>query len=141
MNRQPPVSISIEIPGTVDHVDQTIVSIKKTLEDEFLTYADFALELVLREALMNAVKHGNHYDAGKKVFLTLAWDKEWFFIAIRDEGDGYLYQSPNSSQMIPSDESGRGLPIIEYYADQISFNKKGNEIRIKIAIFKPEQDS
>ena len=141
VNHKTQTFVDIIIPATIDSVDQTIISVKGRLEAAFSSYGDFALELVLREALMNAVKHGSGYDAKKKVSLQLTWDTQYFYIRIRDEGPGFLYEAPVSSHTAPSAESGRGMPIIEYYADQISFNDTGNEISIKVAILKSEQGS
>ncbi|MEA3286994.1 MAG: ATP-binding protein [Candidatus Marinimicrobia bacterium] len=140
-DHQSPSEIEITISATVDHVDRAVVSVKKTLAAKFSNYDDFSLELILRETLMNAVKHGSGYDAKKKIFLKLSWDDQYFYIQIRDEGQGFSYTPGIPKKAIPDSESGRGLPIIEYYAKQIRFNETGNEVKIKTRISKREPNA
>ncbi len=136
MKLLPSSFIEIEINATVEQVDEAVIAVKTRLQREFSEYEDFALELVLREALMNAVKHGNDFDAGKKVHLEVTWDQHFFYIQIKDEGLGFSYVPKESAPLVPSNENGRGLPIIEHYAEQLEFNDRGNEIRIKVSILK-----
>src|SRR5580704_18756574 len=45
--------------------------------------------MAVRESMVNAVVHGNRYNAHKKVRLLVSHSPERFTIRIADEGEGY----------------------------------------------------
>ena len=50
--------------------------------------ADFLI--AMREALANAVTHGNHSDASKRVFVSYVCEADGTLsIVVRDEGNGF----------------------------------------------------
>lgn len=84
------------------------------------------------EILTNALVHGNKASAHKKVSITLSFDTEKFSLTVQDEGDGfgareYTRELKKNELDIPAK---RGLFIVEYLTDMISFNDRGNEITI-----------
>jgi len=51
---------------------------------------EFAVQTALREALANAIVHGNHGDTRKKVRVCCGCDlARGILIVIRDEGEGF----------------------------------------------------
>src|ERR1700728_2770717 len=51
------------------------------------------LGMAVRESMVNAVVHGNRYNARKKVHLSVTNESDRLTIVIADEGDGF---DPNS---------------------------------------------
>ena len=49
----------------------------------------FAIKLALEEALINAIKHGNHFDPKKKVHIQAKVSPRQLEVTIEDEGLGF----------------------------------------------------
>ncbi len=88
----------------------------------------WSLEISLREALANAIIHGNKGETEKKVFIEFKWGKREFLITIEDEGKGF---SPKKEEPSPSLEtSGRGLMIIKSKMDSVEYKKGANGFQL-----------
>jgi serine/threonine-protein kinase RsbW len=89
------------------------------------------LEIALREALANAIIHGNAYRAGTRIFVRCyAGPRTGILILIRDEGIGFdPKQVPD-----PRDEDrmhlhhGRGLFLMRELMDHVEYRKGGSEV-------------
>lgn len=91
----------------------------------------FNLVLVLKEALTNAIEHGNKFDAEKQVFVSVVPRHDDLLITVRDQGAGFNLTkvfAENKKNLFK--ERGRGLIIINEYTDKVEFNDRGNEIRL-----------
>jgi CheY-like chemotaxis protein/anti-sigma regulatory factor (Ser/Thr protein kinase) len=82
------------------------------------------------EMLTNALIHGNESNPEKQITVKLHFDPEAFTVTVKDEGKGFevesfLHQLRDDELDIPAK---RGLFIVNYLMDKISFNEKGNEI-------------
>ena len=85
------------------------------------------IDLAVREAVANAVLHGNRCDNSKKVFLSAEMHPSGLVITIRDEGKGF---DPRSvpDPLIPGNlmqESGRGLFLVKAYMDEAVWRPAG----------------
>ncbi len=89
------------------------------------------LEIALREALANAMMHGNARRPGRKVFLRCyAGPRAGILIAVRDEGAGF------DPDRVPDPRSanrkylshGRGLLLMRELTDWIVFRRGGSEV-------------
>ena len=93
--------------------------------------ADFLI--AMREALANAVTHGNHSDASKRVFVSYACEaNETLSITVRDEGNGFdpiHHLSPNEIQ----EDQKRGIALIRSSMDEVEFRKNGTEIYMRMS--------
>lgn len=83
------------------------------------------LGLAVREAMVNAVAHGNNYDAAKKVRLALESRSDSLRITITDQGAGFdLNRVPDPTQ---GDNlmrgSGRGLLLIQTFVDEFTVKR------------------
>ncbi len=83
------------------------------------------LGLAVREAMVNAVAHGNNYDAAKKVRLVLESRADSLRITIADQGEGFdLNRVPDPTQganLLRG--SGRGLLLIQTFVDEFTVRK------------------
>lgn len=91
--------------------------------------------IAIRECMVNAVVHGNRYNARKKVNLTISRSPERLEIVVGDEGEGFdLNNLPDPL----ADEnllrhSGRGLLLIQAFMDEFEIRPrqpKGTEVRM-----------
>lgn len=91
----------------------------------------FPLNLLLREGLTNAVRHGNKCDPEKLVRFSVLLEKSYIRFTIEDQGAGFDWQNMDISIRKPDLETGRGLWIIREYAHEYAFNTKGNVLHLK----------
>jgi len=98
--------------------------------------ADEALNvgLAVREAVINAIVHGNKEDPGLKVNVTLVAGEQGIEAVIRDHGNGF---DPDRTPD-PTDRtnllntSGRGLLLIRAFVDEVEVRRKRRGTEIKL---------
>jgi len=92
------------------------------------------VEISLREAVANAVIHGNHKNPQKRVHVTChcTTDGE-LSLTIRDEGQGFdPFAIPN-----PTDRRnillshGRGILLMQALMDEVTFEENGTVVRMR----------
>jgi serine/threonine-protein kinase RsbW len=83
------------------------------------------LGLAIREAMVNAVAHGNAYSPDKQVRLILAVSAGSIRVTIIDQGEGFdLNQVPDPTRgenLLR--ESGRGLLLMQAFVDEFSVKR------------------
>ena len=89
------------------------------------------LEIAVREALANAVIHGNKEDEGKGVFVRCyGGSDKTLLILVRDEGAGFEpndIPDPRGRDRVQLDH-GRGLFLMRAFMDQVEFRRRGSEV-------------
>ncbi len=92
--------------------------------------------LCFSEAVVNAITHGNKFDADKEVFIEVDCNSRLFDVKIIDEGQGFnINEIANPTIKVNiKNETGRGIFIIKSLSELIEFNEKGNSIHFKIAV-------
>jgi serine/threonine-protein kinase RsbW len=123
--------VGLSIPSNLTEVDQACLSAQDLLRDKLPTEDHFMILLALREALTNAVIHGNFSDPVKSVICVVTIHPNLLEVVIQDQGPGFAWQNRNWKLPPPSSESGRGLAIIRSFFDQIEFNNSGNRITLR----------
>ncbi|WP_158269742.1 ATP-binding protein [Desulfonatronum sp. SC1] len=121
----------LELPSNLAEVDQVCHLVQGLLQDKLSTEDHFMILLCLREALTNAVIHGNRSDPEKTVTCTVAIQPELFEIVIQDQGTGFAWQNQKWELPPPTSESGRGLAIMRSYFEEIEFNKSGSQMTLR----------
>jgi serine/threonine-protein kinase RsbW len=93
----------------------------------------FGIHLALEEALMNAIKHGNKYDAAKQVQVACAVSEERVRVEIGDEGPGFdLTAVPDCTDPDRLEVcSGRGLLLMRSFMTRVEFNGTGNRVMME----------
>jgi serine/threonine-protein kinase RsbW len=131
-------SFSIVIPSDIAYIKDTIHYVRQRLNNfQYpLTLIEFDIPLVITEALANAIIHGNKSDYNKTVKLSVTATPDVFICIVTDMGNGYNYSNLRS---IPDDEddpatSGRGINLIKSMMSKVSFNARGNQIRMVLKI-------
>ena len=91
------------------------------------------VELALREALANAVLHGNHQNAGKRVYIRCRIRFGELLIIVKDEGTGFdptNLADPTHAANIKSTH-GRGIYLMRALMDDVQFEQGGTEVHLR----------
>jgi len=92
------------------------------------------VELALREAVANAILHGNRMDARKLVHVRCCCEgAKGVFIVIRDQGSGFdpnHVPDPLAVENLDA-EHGRGIHLMKLAMDEVSFERGGTEVHIR----------
>jgi len=88
-------------------------------EDEY-----FKIEISTREAINNAIVHGNHLDMNKKVLVLFNWENNRLRIEVQDENldettFDRIESTINSCDLLSA--HGRGITIMRNYMDRFEF--------------------
>jgi anti-sigma regulatory factor (Ser/Thr protein kinase) len=90
----------------------------------------FRLQVVLSEALSNAIMRGNREERGKWVDIRAELGPEVIQLVVTDEGTGFdpaAVPEPIRPEQL-DEANGRGLYLIRKLVDEVSFNEQGNSI-------------
>jgi serine/threonine-protein kinase RsbW len=95
---------------------------------------EFDIELALREALENAVVHGNQEDPKTKVHIRCRCQpgKE-ISIVVTDQGKGFDFEKivGNGVTSDPDAEHGRGIQLMKAFMDDVHFERGGSEVQMR----------
>jgi serine/threonine-protein kinase RsbW len=96
--------------------------------------SEIDIEMALREALANAVIHGNGGDACKSVYVTCrCYTDGEVSITVRDQGKGF------DSSTVPDPTflenllftHGRGIYLMKTLMDEVAFEEGGSAVRMR----------
>jgi len=122
-------TIQIIFPSTLANVDTAINQLKDFLDLHSFPYDSFELVYITREALNNAIIHGNKRNCELKVEFSLRFRDNHIYMQIMDEGSGFNWQDQLTKNIAAHEAtSGRGLHSISKYGYTIRFNETGNII-------------
>ena len=128
-------TITFNISSEIQMVDMVIKEVEKFI-DRFEFTESINLVLVLRELLINAVKHGNQNISERIVMCRIEkLEESRFKIEVEDQGSGFDYE--HLEMELPKDPlhiKKRGYALINSLSDQIKFSSKGNRIIIYITL-------
>jgi anti-sigma regulatory factor (Ser/Thr protein kinase) len=114
------------LAATIEAVEEFFVEFRRHGQAMSERVNCFEAELLVREALTNAVLHGCGADPRKQVRCWLRLRGKRLLITVADEGVGFDWRAARAKSARASDCSGRGLEILYRYADQVRFNERGN---------------
>lgn len=95
----------------------------------------FGVDMAVREAVTNAVLHGNKLDPQKAVELTLRNTPDSFEIVVHDQGPGFdpdKVPNPTNAENIMK-TSGRGIFFMRNFMDQVEWSHRpqgGTDVRM-----------
>jgi serine/threonine-protein kinase RsbW len=91
------------------------------------------VELALREALANAVVHGNQKGGDIKVHVRCRCGPgNEISIVVTDQGTGFDFRNitGDGRPSEPAGEHGRGIPLMKAYMDDVYFERGGSEVHM-----------
>ncbi len=120
----------IEIPGDMEEIDEAEKLVIDFLDIRKIRVDLFAIRLILRESLTNAVLYGTGKDPNKVVKLTVeVTDDKKVIIRVKDPGPGFDWKNiPDDFDVLA--DGGRGIFILRIYSDELRFSDVGNEVTI-----------
>jgi serine/threonine-protein kinase RsbW len=92
------------------------------------------VELALREAVSNAMLHGNRMDARKLVHVRCCCEgTKGVFIVVRDQGQGFDANNVPNPLAVENlgAEHGRGIHLMRSAMDAVSFKRAGTEVHLR----------
>ena len=96
--------------------------------------SEIDIEMALREALANAVIHGNGDDSCKNVYVTCRCyvDGE-ISITVRDQGRGFASNAVQDLTLLSNllFTHGRGIYLMKTLMDEVSFEEGGSVVRMR----------
>ena len=132
-SRSPILEIDSWMPSKIQAISPLVDRLMRLIKrSQCVPGAELDVELALREALGNAVLHGNEYDKNKRVNLTLEHKGQELIVTITDEGPGFVPEEV-PDPLAPENllkGSGRGIFLMRAFMDEVRFRKMnpGTEI-------------
>ena len=122
--------ILFELPSDLALLEPVTDYLIKRIEQAWFMPVDrcLSLALALREALVNAITHGNHYDPSKLVRITAEVSRHEARFTVEDEGVGFNVNDvphPRDPENLLK-SSGRGVLLIRSVMDETKYNDRGN---------------
>ena len=123
-------SLPSEVAAISPFVDKLMRLIRKR------GYADEGesdVEVALREALANAIIHGNHENPGKHVYVRCRCEPSEISIAVKDEGPGFDVKKIADPTVPENTRSvhGRGIYLMKALMDEVRFEEGGIIVRMR----------
>lgn len=126
----------LKFPSRIDSVGEAAAAVSQFLNRIGVAEdVAFGVDMAVREAVTNAVVHGNKLDDAKVVELKLRNTPAVFEITVHDEGSGF---NPNDVPDPTKDEnllrtSGRGIFFMRNFMDEVDWvadPKGGTKVRM-----------
>lgn len=116
------VLVDEHLESSLDSVDSCEEKAKDAACGLGLSEEDaYQVGYAVREALVNAVVHGNQYNANKRVHFVLSRSSDTLQVEIEDEGHGFSPEAqgdPLAEENLLN-QSGRGIMIIRAFMDDL----------------------
>jgi len=124
------IAVDIKVPNQtrylrlIGHIGENIARTLRNYSGDRDKLA-FDLNLVLTEAMANAIQHANEGDPAKEVHIEISIVDQRLIIRVFDFGEGFdvkKYVQPRH----PLEEHGRGIYLIHTIMDEITYQPTGS---------------
>ncbi|HEY0429931.1 MAG TPA: ATP-binding protein [Pyrinomonadaceae bacterium] len=123
--------IEFEFPSAISLMHSILDYLMKRVEKVGVINPESSnLFIALDEAFVNAVKHGNKFDAEKIVRVSAEVSPTEARFTVEDEGEGFDVHSipdPRNPENLFK-ASGRGVLFIYNIMDEVKYNERGNRL-------------
>lgn len=133
-NATAPGSLTATFSAGLENVERFCAEVRLMMDELGLGAHHFAVQLLLREALNNAVIHGCRKDQNKIVETTLRITDNTLTLEIADPGEGFKWQEQLTRASDDRADSGRGFGIFRAYATEFTYNEKGTSLFITLKL-------
>ena len=123
-------SLPSEIAAISPFVDKLMLLIRKC---GCAAEGESDVEIALREALANAIIHGNHENSRKHVHVRLRCEPDEVSLAVKDEGRGFDLNkiadptAPENTEAV----HGRGIYLMKALMDEVRFEEGGIVVHMR----------
>ena len=129
------VEIDSWMPSKVQAISPLVERLMLLIEgSQCVSGEEFGVELALREALGNAVVHGNREHPEAKVHIRCrCWPGKEISIIVTDLGKGFDFGKRAGDGLIsdPLSEHERGILLMKAYMDHVHFERGGSEVHMR----------
>jgi len=129
-------TVDLDLESTLESVDLAEETVLREAQELGFDEDDqHRIGMSVRECMVNAVVHGNCYNARKKVHVTVSRAPDRLAVTITDEGEGFDLNSlpdPLANENLLR-HSGRGLLLIQAFMDEFQMRArepKGTEVKM-----------
>jgi serine/threonine-protein kinase RsbW len=128
------LEIDAWIPSELKAISPLVDRLMRLIEGtRCITGEEHAVHLALREALNNAVVHGNRLEARKLVHVRcrcMVGNGIWLMVS--DQGQGFDVRTVPDSVFVRNlaAEHGRGIQLMKSAMDEVSFQRRGTEVHM-----------
>ena len=134
-SRSSVLEIDSWVASKVQAVSPLVDRLMKLIEEsQCVPGNEFDVELALREALDNAIVHGNQEDPETKVHIRCRCQPgDEISIVVTDQGKGFDFEKVvgNGITSEPASEHGRGIQLMRAYMDEVHFERGGSEVHMR----------
>jgi serine/threonine-protein kinase RsbW len=126
------MTIEVWMPSEIKAISPLVDQLMRLIgESRCATGNEWAVELGLREALSNAVIHGNEMDAHKLVQVRCRCEGgKGVWLTVKDQGKGFdpaAVPDPVAVERL-EEEHGRGIYLMRSEMDEVSFEAGGTVV-------------
>ena len=136
-SRSPVLEVDSWMPSKVQAISPTVDRLMRLVgRMRCVPGKEFDIELALREALGNAVVHGNEEHPERKVHIRCRCELgEGISIVVTDQGKGFDFEEVERNGLTsdPGGVRGHGIQLMKAYMDDVSFARGGTEVRMRKA--------
>ena len=132
-------SLAFKLSSELAQVEKVLAECNRYFELAGVTEPS-AIDLVVQELLVNAIRHGNRNEVSKVVKCRISpVEDRAFEIVVEDEGEGFEFRKLR--MRLPEDPrrlGRRGYVLINALAERIEFNETGNRVTVRMRAEAPE---
>jgi len=126
----------LQFPSRIESIDKAVTAAADFgRQSGFSDDALHGIDMAVREAVINAVRHGNKEDETKPVEIVFSSSSEGFEITVRDFGAGFNVEDvpdPTNPENLMK-ESGRGILFMRAFMDRVEWlNHEGGGMIVKM---------
>ena len=118
-------TIELKLPSRVDAIDETATAVASFASRSGIDeQAAFGVDMAVREAIANAVIHGNKLDEDKTVTVSVTSSPDSLEIKVHDQGQGFdpgTLSDPTAEENILK-TSGRGIFFMRNFMDEVEWS-------------------
>ncbi len=115
----------LTLPSRIEAVNEAAAAFARVLGRAGIDEdAAFGIDMAFREAVTNAVLHGNKQDESKLVRVTVKSAPDWLEISVRDQGTGFdpvAIPDPTAAENIMK-TAGRGIFCMRNFMDEVDWS-------------------
>lgn len=124
--------VTLRLPSEVECIEEAVELVTRhcLAGQDAAARTRFRLQVVLSEALSNAIVRGNREDRAKWVDVRAELGPDVIRLEVTDEGPGFdpsAVPEPIRAEQL-DEANGRGLFLIRKLVDAVEFNERGNSI-------------
>ncbi len=118
-------TIELTLPSRIEAIDKAATAVAElVLRSGIGEEAAFGIDMAVREALANAVIHGNKRDEAKLIEITVKSSHDSFEVSVHDQGPGFnpdTISDPTKEENILK-SSGRGIFFMRNFFDEVDWS-------------------